>query len=367
MNDALEKIYQQNWVEYITTFPLAFAQVREDTRIDQWVVDQLAIGSQGIMIGSGGCTAVLLAHMEKFNRLTLVDMNPAQLALSQLKFFLVHHYNHLDRLAILGHQSLATHLRKNHLRDAFHYLQCDSEIFGPLDIVAELGPDHIGRYELLFKRLQHVIAHPEIINILMGMNSPEAQKQFLASHLPFFNHLSLAFQNVMSLPILVTLFGNAATQNAIMPFSEHFKQRTLKVINTLPAATNPYLSQLLTGQFTGSSVYPWLTLAKQSCDTEINYCLSTMADALLNSNEKYDFIHLSNILDWLNKAQASELLHLVAKRMNKDGWIIIRQLNSNLDIQGLHAGLHWETDLSQTLHKEDKSFFYQKLHLARML
>jgi len=210
---------------------------------------------------------------------------------------------------------------------------------------------------------------PSPSNTLLSKDSleQEEQKQFLESHAPFLQHLSLAFQQVMALPVLVTLFGDAATQNAMMPFSEHFKQRTLKVINTLPAATNPYLSQLLTGQFTDNTVYPWFRLAKQATDTEMEYCLSSMAEALLKTHEKYDFIHLSNILDWLTKAQASELLDLASKRLKKDGWLIIRQLNSNLEIQKLYTGLHWETALSQALHKEDKSFFYQQLHIARML
>ncbi len=365
--DAVQKVYDQNWLAYISAFPVAFAQVREDTLIDQWIVDQLPIGSQGIMIASGGCTAAVLQHMEKFDRLTLVDKNPAQLALSQLKSYLMCNYQPSERLSILGHQSLDLNTRKNYLLEAFNAIQCDSEILGPLDTVAELGPDHIGKYELLFKRLEFAINQPEKINLLLKLNTLEEQKQFLDSEALFLKDLNHAFQAVMSLPVLVTLFGTGATQNTVMPFSDHFNQRTLEAIKTLPAASNPFLSQLLKGQFTSDSIYPWLGLAQKSSNTEMAYCLATMADALLESKEQYDFIHLSNILDWLNKEQGTELLDVVSKRLKKNGWLIIRQLNSNLDIQGLQTKLHWESALSKKLHQEDRSFFYQKLHIARML
>ena len=76
------------WVFEMARRPVAFAQVREDAALDQWVVNQLRDGAEILMVASGGCTAAALAT-PKLSRLHLVDPNPAQLALARLKFRLL--------------------------------------------------------------------------------------------------------------------------------------------------------------------------------------------------------------------------------------------------------------------------------------
>ena len=319
------------------------------------------------MIASGGCTAVFLAYMEKLRHLTLVDMNPAQIALCKLKFMLASNFDSHDRLTLLGHKILPARERQNFLQDAFQQLEYDPNILGSLDWVAEFGPDFVGRYELLFKRLQYVIDDENNVKKLLSFHDLAQQSQFMQSHASLDKKMHLAFEEVMALPNLIKLFGEEATQNSVMSFSKHFYTRTLEAIHNFPTATNPYLAQMLMSQFTSDAVYPWLSLPKGVSNTQIKYCLSSMLDALLVSKEKYDFIHLSNILDWLNKEQATALLELSFKRLKEGGWVIIRQLNSSLDIPALYPDFYWDLDNAENLHKMDRSFFYQKLHIARKL
>src|SRR5688572_5670546 len=75
------------WAQEAARWPLAFAQVREDPRLDLVVLRRLRAPADVIMIASGGDTAVCLGR-EPLRSLTLVDANPAQLALSRLKMHL---------------------------------------------------------------------------------------------------------------------------------------------------------------------------------------------------------------------------------------------------------------------------------------
>src|SRR5262245_7051936 len=91
------------WVEEAATLPIAFAQVREDPRIDRHVVEQLGTAARICMIASGGCTAAVLATLPNVAAIHLVDPNPAQLALTRLKLRLLETSEPDYRLRLLGH------------------------------------------------------------------------------------------------------------------------------------------------------------------------------------------------------------------------------------------------------------------------
>ncbi len=56
----MEKIIP-SWVSEAAKLPVAFAQVREDPLLDDWVVTKLDPGARILMIASGGCTLAFLA------------------------------------------------------------------------------------------------------------------------------------------------------------------------------------------------------------------------------------------------------------------------------------------------------------------
>ena len=61
------------WVTETARRPIAFAQVREDALLDQWVVDRLPSGAHILMVASGGCTAAMLASMVVYSSLKKKD------------------------------------------------------------------------------------------------------------------------------------------------------------------------------------------------------------------------------------------------------------------------------------------------------
>jgi S-adenosylmethionine-diacylglycerol 3-amino-3-carboxypropyl transferase len=232
--------------------------------------------------------------------------------------------------------------------------------------MAQVGPDHAGRYEVLFSKLREALNEVEddLIALLQLCDPAEQSRRAKpATHLG--RTLDGAFDAVMTLPNLMGLFGAAATRNRREPFSRHFARRTRQALASLPAADNPYLWQMLQGRFPKGILYPWLSAASPARMPEVLWTVASMADALKRFREAFDFIHLSNILDWLAPDEARSALDLAWKALRPGGWTLIRQLNSNLDIETLGERFEWQDKSARALHIRDRSFFYGGLHLGR--
>jgi len=354
------------WVPKIACRPIAFAQVREDASLDQWVVEQLNEGAEVLMIASGGCTAAALAGAPQVSRLHLIDLNPAQIALSRLKLRLLATAEAGERASVLGHSSMPVAERRLRLIVELQKLDLPLDALGPIDLVAELGPDQVGRYEGLFLKLREALSDAaDEVTALLQLHDPDEQSRLVdgATHLG--RTLDAAFDSVMALPNLIGLFGEAATRNRCEPFSRHFARRTRHALATLPAADNPYLWQILQGHFPPHVVYPWLTAAVPTRIPEVRWTVTSMAEALYGRDEAYNFIHVSNILDWLTPEEARSTLDLVWQALHPGGWTLIRQLNSSLDIRSLGGRFELQDKSADALHNRDRSFFYRGLHVGR--
>lgn len=354
------------WVLEAAELPVAFAQVREDPLIDAWVVQRLGPESRIIMIASGGCTLAFLVATCRLARVDVVDPNPAQIGLAQLKLHLLQVADSADRLALLGHTEMPAGERKERLLSATRRIGVPDTVLGAARIWASEGPDHAGRYERVFAQLRkHLESHADEVGSLLSLRDPAEQARRVAPETPLGQAMDDAFEQAMDLPILVHLFGEGATRNRVEPFARHFARRTRHVLATLPANDNPYLWQVLAGRYPTGAEAPWLTAPRVHALPHITWNTAAMTEALQRSPATYHFVHLSNILDWLSPDDARCTLELAHRALRPGGWALIRQLNSSLDIPRLYEGFDWETGEAHELHARDRSYFYRALHLGR--
>ena len=348
------------------TLPVAFAQVREDSLLDLGVVDRLDRNARVIMIASGGCTAALLATAPNVAWLHLVDPNPAQVALTRLKLSLLQTSASADRLALLGHASMLSANRQTRLVQELSAMSLPPDVLGPVSFVAEVGPEHAGRYECVFAELRKSLDdHVRALESVLLLTDPAEQKRRVAPATPLGSRLDAALDTAMALPNLIRLFGEEATRNAAEPFARHFARRLRHVLATLPADRNPYLWQMLLGRYPAGSVAPWLAAPAPTRLPRVTWAISPMTDALAAAPDPFDFVHLSNVLDWLGPAEAQATLELAWQALRPGGWILIRQLNSTLDIPDLGRMFDWLGPEGSEMHGRDRSFFYRALHLGR--
>lgn len=343
------------WARRAASLPLAFAQVREDPRLDFELARRVPEGGTVVMIASGGETAACLGRLPL--RLVAVDMNPAQLALARVKWRLAGTAAADEAAALLGHLPMPVGERRRRMKDLLDTLDLEEEVFGPPEWIAGRGVDHGGRYEVCFAELRARL-RPWRGEVEAMLRSGSAVKDFGGAW------LDGAFAAVMSLENLVCLFGKEATQNPLRAFSEHFAERTREAIGRMPPRSNPFLWQILAGCFPPGCRYDWLEEDRPMI-AEAEWRQGKM-DAVLDSMsaESADLVHLSNILDWLSPGEAEATLRSACRVLKPGGRVIVRQLNSTLEIGELDAGIAWDVERGKAMEARDRSYFYPRIHVG---
>ena len=356
------KINSSEYATKAAKKPIAFAIVREDSTQDQEIInryfpeDKISI----IMIASGGCTAAQLISQSSINDLTLVDPNLAQLELAKLKIQLLMLPTQ-KRLEILGYSSMNSQDRKIIMQGYMKALNIDENIFGDLDAIALCGLDFTGRYEKVFEELRKKLSdYKEELEGLFKLNNIEDQIKYLSPVTNLGQALDKALDDVMSQDNLVKLFGEKATANRVQDFSKHFAERIRIYLSKHLALSSAWLANMLLGHFNNDVMFPWLTAKINKDLPEINYVNSFMNDALAQSKtDAYHIVHLSNIIDWLTPEEAEKTLELAFQALKPGGIVVIRQLNSNVDIVKLGNKFDWNLKVSNDFLNEDRSFFYR--------
>ncbi len=353
----------QRWLAEAMALPLAFAQVREDPVVDLRAI-RLAGGGGGrlLMIASGGCSAAFLAARAPVERIDLVDMNPAQLALARLKLSWLVERTPRERRRLLGHAAAPADARVAVVRRDMAALGIAPDAFGPEPVIAA-GLDRGGRYEHLFARLQ---ARLEPVRVplarLLALRDHARQRRALAGRLGA--AIDAAIVDVMRQATLMRLFGTAATANRRRSFARHFAERTRWALSHLPAAGNPWLAQMLVGGHDAPAA-PWLALPRASRMPVIAEHRCDLATALARVDGAFTAIHCSNVLDWLAPEAAADLLERCRRRLAPGGVVIVRQLNSTLDVRACAPRFAWLA-AGNRLHARERAFFYRSLHIGRV-
>ena len=72
----------------------------------------------------------------------------------------------------------------------------------------------------------------------------------------------------------------------------------------------------------GKDTYPWLSIPISPRLPTISWKEMPMTKALEEAENDFDFVHLSNILDWLTADEAARTLELAWRALRKGGWVV---------------------------------------------
>lgn len=332
--------------------------------MDVEIARRLPPGATVMMIASGGETAVCLARLP-LSKLVLVDMNPAQLALTRCRFHLAETSGMEQSMALLGHLPMPPERRWENWAAIFDKLNLADHALGELSLIGEYGPDHCGRYEAAFRELRRpLVPHEEDVFQFLQTTEVETASRMIAADTAVGEVLEAAFAQALSLGNLVALFGEEATRNPRKPFHRHFIHQLRDITSRQPPSENPWIWQLLAGKFAPAAPADWLQSGAPFL-VRPTYLRAPMLGALADTSaESMDFIHLSNILDWLSPAAARDTLDAACRALRPGGHVLIRQLNSSLDIPSLCPSLVWHHEEGKRLQLADRSFFYPQILLA---
>lgn len=309
-----------------------FAVVREDPHIEEQLIKQFS-PSKTLIIASGGCTALHLLTTFPGIHLTLFDTNAAQLHLIQRK---INSYN-------------------TRTRDYFHHFNIETD--------TSLGLNQLGAFESLFRSFRHFI-HTFVMDYT-GLRVLLSNPGHTAAIAEMFSspYWPVAFELFFSDSLLNAMFGPAATQNAAKGSYPAYFQQAFQTAMLKPNACNNYfLHHVFLGCYLSNpnALPSYLTKTVKIATPSMRHC--DLYD--INNLDTYDLVCLSNILDWMNIEQATRLANHLNTHAKQNALILIRQLNSTLDMSQLFgSGFSVNHALGNAFLQSDRSMFYSTINL----
>lgn len=311
-----------------------FAVVREDPKIEAELVCLHQV-SEVLLIASGGCTALTLQALFPDLRLTLLDLNPAQLELIKKK-----------RQALTD-----TNIRPH----TFNIGTSDSR-----------GLNQCGNFESLFRGLREfifdLVADEEQVRALFEERGGLKR----ATELLFSNrYWPVAFDLFFSDSLLNTMFGPNATQHAKPgSYPKYFQKLFEKGLMSDQAFDNYFLHHVFLGYYLDrpTSLPHYLTVSPPDYHFQmVEGTLDQVSDLGC-----FDLISLSNIMDWMSPADITTLLVKLQNQMKSGAIVLYRQLNNPIDLETEFGdSFQFDPALGNRLLEAERSLFYSSIHVGK--
>lgn len=313
--------------------PIQFAMVREDPEIDILILKTCTPIRHALLIASGGCTALSLQKAFPELQITLLDPNAAQLELIQSKV------------------------------EALQNTPDPSSLFN-IGVDNPNGLNGRGNFESLFRTFRNFI-HEFILNRdeLLAMFTEESRFTSLRDEMVSSKYWSAAFDTHFNDGLLTAMFGPQATQHAFRgSYPGYFKSAFERALRAPGAQTNYFLHSIFLGHYLKD--LPLYLSQPVSVDPHFTYVRGTLDQ--ITDLEKFDFIGLSNIFDWMPEKEVENTVQRLSQEMEEGAVVVYRQLNQNKNFQKLFdASFIFNTSLADELIKIERSFFYSKISIGK--
>ena len=315
--------------------PVQFAVVREDPLIEIEVLERHHCQTP-LLVASGGCTAMSLrAHLPSL-AITLLDPNMAQLELVQRKIEAIAMLDRGERLALFNVEN----------RDPAGLSEC-------------------GNFESLFRQFRNflfefVLSSDDMLRLFCEPGALAHAPETLFKH----KYWPVAFELFFSDAMLLAMFGPNAVQHAEAgSYPSYFRGVLERGLQRQDAFDNPFLHHVFLGHY----------LDRPGC---LPHFLVEPAERYLfelhhgHIDEKvdlgdFDFVGLSNIMDWMAPEAIDALLEKVLAETNPGTVVMWRQLNNNRDLAvQLRGEFAFDDAWNQALLNRDRSLFYSGLHVG---
>lgn len=299
-----------------------FAVVREDPDLFVPFLKKNNIETV-LMICSGGCNALTYQSCINNLKIDLVDFNESQITHTQQKI-----------------QTL---------------------IEGNIEKLDQLNSS--GNFESLFRQLssflfEFVVDRELLQQYFQGKVELELSKIFLN---PYW---TIAFELFFSDAILNTMFGPEATQHASEgSYPKYFRNRIETALIRKDYKENYFLHHFFLDKYL-KDCRPTYYNSRPRIDN-FNYIHGQIDDFL--SLEQYNFIDISNILDWMNPHKANNLITKLCE-MKSGSFLIFRQLNNQKDYEKLlYPTFTYLKDESEKFTSHSRSMFYEKISVFKRI
>ncbi|BCD92272.1 S-adenosylmethionine--diacylglycerol 3-amino-3-carboxypropyl transferase [Francisella halioticida] len=346
-----------------------FSQVREDPELDLLVFDSVAGNDKNaLIIGSGGCSMFSLLMSDNLDSLDVIDSNYAQIQLIKLK---IEAFRQLDTESYINFiEHYGSHYSFTQKIDTFNFIKSNSDLdlsyWNNKNRLLEIGygVNQTGIFEQIFKNLRDFL-NRDVIN----------------------NDSKKIFDFIFDRNYLRDVFGFAAVDYSMhKEFSDHFFEVTKKALSNY-SNNNYFIDQMLEGKY--NDFLP-IYLNKYNKEkivknlSKISFIHAPFNKYIKNNPQKYNFIHTSNISDWLPTDVLLNFFKNISLCLKSDGKCISRRLNGDHSLNKViseymlsnsyclrKSDVSYNTRFSSNdnihLKDNDKSFFYSEVIVGSKL
>lgn len=315
--------------------PIQFAVVREDPLLEARVLRRHP-ARRLLLIASGGCTALTLASVRPDLKITLLDPNPSQLDLVKRKIRSLANGDRLDRNRMFN-----------------------------VDNSDPGGLSECGNFESLFRGLRSFLAEFVLPSDEMrrlfcepGALADVSERLFAHPYWP------VAFDLFFAEPLLNTMFGPDATQYAEPDsYPAYFRGLFERGLTRGDAMDNRFLHHVLLGCYLDRPACLPEFLTDPPDRFAFGFHHGTI-DEQVNLSD-YDFIGLSNIMDWMAPTDVERLMGKVLAETGPGTVVMWRQLNNRRDLAAhLRPAFRFDAAWDRALWEQDRSLFYSSVHVG---
>lgn len=353
-----------------------FAQIREDSRVERRL--QSSDGARRVLtIGSGGCSAFSLLD-DAIEDLVVVDANPAQCALIELKRAALVALERDDYLAFIGE------------RPALHRLGTYRDLEGELsDGARTYWRGHQARvasgvngcgvtdrlYKLVGENLTEVVLGPENVEALFACSTMDEQRAFFAEHLDndrWVTAVRVLFSRWTQSCFYPPLWSARSSESK---FGDFYAAQIKDAIVSRPVADNYFLYQLLTGHYLhdrADGVPAYLSdegYAAARRNVEKLRLVNSTVDQCLDTVSDVHAFYLSNIFDWGSPAQHAAVADKARRAASTEGAIVLHRSmygeGQLAEVFGSHLQVRQE--MSKELTELERSMLYTEVTVGELV
>lgn len=356
---------------------LIFAQVREDPRVE---LSALHPGAEerAIVISSGGCTALSLLAAGA-GEVHAIDLNQTQNHLVELKALAVARLDRNMAVRFLGGSALAPRDRLALYGALRLTLTPSARVYWDRhqDAIAG-GVLEAGVSERFIRHVcgavRHLVHSPGRVRRLLACKSLDEQRALFAAEWDnrrwrcLFALLLNRF--VMSRAYDPQFFAHVGRTN----FAEHFLRLANHALTEVPVGDNYFLHQMLSGRYPtehAEGVPPYLGERAFSERTRRSGLLrlvdGSVTDYLRTLPEKsVDAFALSNVCEWLDPGQVSELFSEVERTARPGARVVYRNFVGWTDLPESCTRLEEDRALGVALMQCERSVVQSRVVVCRV-
>jgi len=311
-----------------------FSQVREDPALE---LELIKDGGRCLLIGSGGCTLFSLMTCEKPIVFDVVDSNPAQLFLIELKYQVILQSESAAEVVAFFQGELSTIDYDRMLEAILPSLSSECMMFWQRhqDWIYS-GINQIGTFEKLFHQL-----------VESNFN----------------------FNSLFNREYLISLFGeNSVIHSKNKEFFVHFENIFNKYKNNFTLNSNYFFHQVVKNKYNIKGDLPiylkdFNSLKKNTLKHKVSYKCVNIVDHVGNNKGmgEYDLVQISNVSDWIDDPTRISFFEKLTEMISKDGVVLARRLNGDYCLREMMSGLFGKI---RDLTEMDKSCFYSEIVVA---